>query len=62
MKINNKHAMYYSTLYCQICGLKMVIPRKLAHKRPIGHIKTMYCSTCQQKTNFIEEPEHPFNQ
>jgi len=58
MKVNNKRSIYYSTLYCQTCGLKMVIPRKTNNRRPVGHIKTMFCSNCQKQTDFIEEPEH----
>ena len=49
-----KRAMYYSTLYCTKCGLKMVIPRPVSRKRPEGHIKTMYCAKCGKKTDFRE--------
>ena len=49
-----KKVMYYSTLHCKECNLLMVIPRPVSHKRPEGHIKTMYCAVCKKETDFIE--------
>ena len=49
-----RKAMYYSTLYCKECNSKMIIPRPVNHKRPEGHIKTMYCYKCKKETDFIE--------
>ena len=49
-----RKTMYYSTLYCKECNSKMIIPRPVNHKRPEGHIKTMWCYKCKKKTDFIE--------
>lgn len=45
---------FYSTLICQVCGLKMTIPRPRSKKRKEGHIKTMYCAVCKEERDFIE--------
>ena len=43
-----------SILVCSVCGNEMYIPRRAGRLRPKRHIKTMYCSKCDRKTDFIE--------
>lgn len=31
------------TMLCNECHKVMFVPRRLGHKRPMGHIKDMYC-------------------
>lgn len=45
---------FYSTLICQECGQRMIIPRRADRKRGENHIKTMYCGICKETRDFIE--------
>ena len=46
-----------SILRCQTCGYVFKIPRPVSHKRARGHVKTMYCPSCQAIRNFTEYRE-----
>lgn len=49
-----RQKMTMSTLHCEVCDTKMIIPRKVAQKREEGHVKHMYCPHCKETTAFKE--------
>lgn len=51
----SKLSVVMSTLFCEECNTKFVIPRKRGTLRPSGHIKHMYCHKCKKTQPFIEE-------
>lgn len=42
------------TMLCNECHKAMFVPRRLGHKRTMGHIKDMYCPWCKKGTQFTE--------
>lgn len=41
--------------YCTICGNKGIsIPRIKGKEREAGHLKKLFCLTCQRETNHVE--------
>ena len=50
-----------SDFYCQSCGCKLSLPRKKSSRRERGHIKTMWCPTCQCEQDFIEVRAEDFS-
>lgn len=49
-----KQPVTYTELECSTCRMTMPIPRKVSKRRKTGHIKHMYCTTCQEVTAFEE--------
>lgn len=47
---------YENEFYCTCCGNKQIfnIPRPIGKQRPTGHLKKMFCFTCNKKKNFVE--------
>ena len=47
---------YEDKFYCTKCGKPQlfVVPRPIAKQRPNGHLKKMFCFTCNEKRNFVE--------
>lgn len=54
MSAMRKGSMVYKQLCCSRCGTVMTIPRRTGKNKPSGHIKTMWCYRCKEKTDFIE--------
>lgn len=53
----NRHKdqrMVQSKLICQECGSQMVIYRRKADQRKLGHIKHMHCPRCKETQAFME--------
>lgn len=50
-----RQEMVLAYLRCSECGLLMIIPRRAARKKKVGHVKHMYCSQCKCKRAFVEE-------
>lgn len=50
--------MIYKELSCTKCGEVMIIPRLRSRNRAYGHIKTMWCYKCKDKTDFIEQDNY----
>jgi hypothetical protein len=48
-----------SRLYCSTCGQPRDIPRPERRLREVGHIKSMFCATCQRKRPFVENRSRP---
>lgn len=46
--------MVQSKFVCQECGAQMVLYRKRAEQRKLGHVKHMYCPNCKETTAFTE--------
>lgn len=46
-----------SSLMCSVCSFEMKIPRKRGNMRKKGHIKHMWCPTCQETRAFEENYE-----
>lgn len=38
---------------CTKCGQEMTVPRAMGKRRPLGHIKHMYCIRCKKVQPFI---------
>jgi hypothetical protein len=50
-----KNTLNISDFYCTKCGNKGIpIPRKKGQERGSGHLKVIFCLTCQQETNHCE--------
>ena len=44
-----------SDFYCTKCGKKgIMIPRKMGQGREAGHLKRLYCLTCNEEVNHVE--------
>lgn len=45
-----------SEFYCTSCGNRQIfsIPRMAGKGRPAGHLKRMFCFTCNTEHNFVE--------
>ena len=53
--MSNKKNVTISDFYCVRCGRKgLSLPRKVGQQRPAGHLKSMYCPTCQKVVNHVE--------
>lgn len=52
-----RQKMVQSSLFCEDCGAKMIIPRKEAQKRELNHVKHMHCYKCKEVKPFIEKQE-----
>ena len=60
--MNNSRAIRkvsFSNFYCTKCGQKnfITIPRRKGQEREPGHLKKMYCFSCQEETNMVEVRE-----
>ena len=40
---------------CSICGTKREVLKKKSKQFKGGHIKDMFCITCQKETQYIQE-------
>lgn len=54
MGYNKHHQFSISDMYCEKCGFHTTVPRSVGKQREKGHLKTMWCPRCQQKTEFRE--------
>lgn len=52
--IMKKSKVVLSQLCCDVCNFEMTIPRKANKQKTKGHIKHMYCPSCQVVQPFIE--------
>ena len=50
--------MIKCTLFCQECGSKASIMRLRHNLKTDGHIKDLYCFSCQNITKHREEGQH----
>ena len=46
--------MIQSKFICQECGAQMVLYRKRAEQRKLGHVKHMHCPSCKETRAFTE--------
>ena len=46
--------MIQSKFICQECGAQMVLYRKRAEQRKLGHVKHMHCLNCKETRAFTE--------
>lgn len=46
--------MVQSKFVCQECGAQMVLYRKRAEQRKLGHVKHMHCPNCKETRAFTE--------
>ena len=46
-----------SMLRCSVCGRPQWIWRRQARRRGRGHVKHLWCPTCEERTAHIEELE-----
>lgn len=47
--------VFISDFYCTECGKKGIpIPRMKGQERGSGHLKSLFCLTCQKETNHCE--------
>lgn len=45
----------FSQFYCTQCGQRGIdIPRKKGREREAGHLKKLFCLTCQKECNCVE--------
>ena len=54
--MGNNNIDYENKFYCTKCGNPQLfsIPRLGGKQRPAGHLKKMFCFTCNEKRNFVE--------
>ena len=53
--------MVQSKFICQKCGAQMVLYRKRAEQRKLGHVKHMYCPSCKETKAFTEIKDWDWN-
>lgn len=54
MTRNKDQRMVQSRFICQECGAQMVLYRKRAEQRKLGHVKHMHCPSCKETRAFTE--------
>lgn len=54
MTRNKDQRMVQSKFICQECGAQMVLYRKRAEQRKLGHVKHMFCPSCKETKAFTE--------
>ena len=54
MKVGKTRAV---TLVCPVCGSESFIQRRMCHLKENGHVKHLWCFSCQEVTPHVERRE-----
>lgn len=57
MKRRNASHIVRKVLMCEGCGVKRIVPRRMARNKGAGHRKPMFCTHCCRVTYFYEITE-----